>query len=166
MAGGSAMSPRANQYVTQFKAVNDEIIATVAGCADDQWQRPSAEEGWSIAAIAHHVAVTDGLVAGVISSQAAGNTDLPTMSAAEIDAMNAMHAREYASVGKQETLDLLRANGDVVVQTLQRIDDDEFFDQPAGAFGGYELNVGQILDYVVIGHAAGHTASIRATLAG
>lgn len=160
------MSPRADQLVTEFTAVNDDLIASVSGCTDEQWQRQSAEEGWSVAAVAHHVAVSNGAISGMLSSQAAGNPDLPNISTADLHAGNAAHARDYATVGKQETLDLLRSNGDVVVQTLQSIDDDAFFDQPAGVFGGNELSVGQVAQFVLVGHTAGHTASIKQTLAG
>lgn len=160
------MSPRADQLVTEFRAVNDDLIASVAGCSDEQWQRHSGAEGWSVAAVAHHVAISNGVIAGMISSHAAGSPDLPNISSADLDAGNAAHARDYATVGKQETLDLLRSNGDAVVQTLQSIDHDAFFDQPAGVFGGNELSVGQVAQFVLVGHTAGHTASIDETLAG
>ncbi|HEX5166768.1 MAG TPA: DinB family protein [Thermomicrobiales bacterium] len=159
------MSPRSDRLVTEFTAVNDDLISCVSECSDEQWQRQSVEEGWTVAAVAHHVAVSNGAIAGMLSSQVAGNPDLPNISTADLNANNAAHARDYATVGKQETLDLLRSNGDAVVQTLQSIDDDTFFDRPAGIFGGNELSVGQVAQFVLVGHTAGHTASIKASLA-
>ncbi|MGI8688130.1 MAG: hypothetical protein ACR2M3_06080 [Thermomicrobiales bacterium] len=48
------MSKRAEELAAQFEAVNDEVIAMVTGCTDEQWRRPCASEGWSVGVVAHH----------------------------------------------------------------------------------------------------------------
>ena len=48
------MSKRAEQLAAQFETVNDEVIALVTECTDEQWRQPCASEEWSIGVVAHH----------------------------------------------------------------------------------------------------------------
>ena len=77
---------------------------------------------------------------------------------------NAQHARDFAAVGKPETLDALRAHGAAIAELLRSLGDDHL-DRTAGVFGGRELSVAQVVERIVIGHAREHLASIRATIA-
>ena len=156
---------RTGELARQFEAVNAEMIAAVTECGDDQWNVPSANDGRTVGVVAHHVGEVNGAFAGIIETLAAGETYTPTVSMDEVHRRNARHASDHAGVGKQETLDVLRANGTAILNALRRIDD-ERLDQVAGVFGGHEMTVTQVMEWVVIGHAGEHLASIRATLAG
>lgn len=160
------MSTRVDQYIAQFQTANRELIALVTGCDEEGWQRLSLSEGWTVASVAHHVAMRNGVVAGMISSMATGNTDIPNISRADLIAENATHAETYATVGKPETLELLRENGDAFIQALQRIDDDDILNQTGEVFAGNELSVAYLIQEVVIDHSIVHATSIRATIAG
>jgi uncharacterized damage-inducible protein DinB len=152
-------------FAAQFAAVNDELIALVEGCDDEQWQASSVGEGWTLAAVAHHAAEVNGAFAGILARLAAGETYTPNISTEWINENNARHAREYATAGKQEVLDLLRQNGDAIASQLETLDEAQL-ERVAGNFGGHELTVAQVIEYVFIGHTAEHKESVRATLAG
>ena len=148
----------------RFEAVNAEMIATVMACSDEQWRVPTKEDGRTVAVLAHHVGEVNGAFAGIIERLVAGETYTPNVSMDEVDASNAQHASDNASVGRTETLDLLRANGDAILRALGGIDDGTL-DRVAGVFGGHEMTVNQVMEWVVIGHTAEHLGTIRNTLA-
>lgn len=156
-------SPRADELTARFNAVNDELVSIVAGCSDEQWRQITESEGWPVAVVAHHVAIVQRAFAGMVEKLAAGETYTPNVDMNEIDRLNAEHAREYANVGKPETLDPLRASRAAIAHLISGLSDTQL-DHHAGVFGGNPLTVAQVLDYVVIGHAAAHLDSIRATI--
>lgn len=158
------MTTRGEELAAQFAAVNDEVIATVAGCTDEQWRRRCAAEGWTVGVVAHHIAVIQQAFVGIVERLAAGELMERTSSQEEIDRNNARHAREYADVGKPETLDRLQTSGPAMVELLQRLDDAQL-DGNAGVFGGQQMSLEQVVQRIVIGHAREHLASIRATIA-
>ncbi len=161
----STTTSRAAQYADQFAAVNDEVIALVTGCTGEQWRLRCVDEERSVAVVAHHIAEVNGAFTRMVERLASGSTYTPNTSMDEIHRQNAQHARAYAEVGKQEVLEGLQANGAAIVQQLRSIKDEQL-DQIAGVFGGNELTLAKVIEYVVIGHTAAHLNSIRATVAG
>lgn len=152
-----------NTATSRFKAVNDEVIELVEDCSDEEWRMLSAGENWPLCVVAHHIAIVHSPFAGMVERFARGETYTPEINMDEIHRMNAEHAREYANVGKDEVLEKLRSGGAEVEAALDRISDEQM-DNPAGVYGGNPLTVAQVIDYVVIGHAAEHLGSIKATL--
>ncbi len=158
------MFNRVEQLAAQFEAVNDELIESVTRCTDEQWRQPSASERWPVGVVAHHVAAVNGGFARFVEKLAAGETYSPTTSMDEIHKSNAQHARDYAEVGKPEVLDALQTNGAAVARALRSLDEEQL-GHTAGVFGGQEMTVARVVEYVVVGHTAEHLASIRATIA-
>ncbi len=157
------MSKQAEQLAAQFEAVNNGVIAAVTGCTDEQWRQPCASEGWPVGVVAHHIAFVHRAFARIIETLAAGETLPPRVSMEVVHRSNAQHARDYAAVGKPETLDALRTNGSAIVQLLRRLDDEQL-DRTTTVFGEQERSVAQVVEWIVIGHAGEHLASIRATI--
>ena len=161
----SATTTRGEEYAARFEAVNDEVIALVTSCTEEQWRLKCVDEERSAAVVAHHIAEVNGAFAGMVARLAAGETYTPKVSWEVIHETNAKHAREHADVGQTEVLELLRTNGAAIAQQLRGLAD-EGYDRIAGTFGDNELTVGQVTEFVVIGHTAEHLGSIRATVAG
>lgn len=159
-----ALATRARQHAAQFETLNAEVIATVEACTEEEWRRPSVEEGRSVAVVAHHIAEVQQAFDRMLAALAAGETYTPTISAEEIEANNARHAVERAGVGKAETLALLQTHGPAIAATLRGLGDDDL-DRHAGSFGGHDLDVETVVEWIVVGHTAEHLASIKATLA-
>jgi hypothetical protein len=155
---------RAAELATAFAAVNDEIEAAAEGCDEAMWMRLSAGEGWTVAAVIHHIAIVQRAFAGMVRKLASGETYSPNLSMDSIHAENARHAEVFARAGKMESLDILRSSRDDILAMIGRRSDEEL-DRTAGTFGGNDLTVGLVIEYVVIGHPRKHMESIRATLA-
>lgn len=158
------MTTRAEQIAAQFEAINREAISLIEQSTSDQWQQPSVGEGWTVAAVAHHYAEVQQAFTGMVEGLAAGATFSPSASMDNVHESNAQHAREHAEAGKGVTLDLARGSMDTILARIRPLTDAQL-DRAAGVFGGNELTVAQVLEYVVVGHAREHMESIRATLA-
>ncbi len=163
--GGNVSSARAEQYVTQFEAVNTDFVSTVSGCTDRHWQRQTANEGWPVEVVAHHLAEVYGTFAGLFGSLATGNSNAPTFTGEMIDENNANHARTHAEAAQQETLDLSQTNAAAVVGALRNLRDDQF-DDTAFIIDGNPLSAAQVVELALIAHIGEHLASIRATSIG
>ena len=159
------MATRADEVAARFEAINGELIAAVEGCSEGQWRQPCVNEERAVGVVAHHVAIVYPAFARMVGMFAAGETYTPGGGMDDIHAINAQHAQDQAGIGKAEVLDLLRANGAAIAEQLRGLGD-ERFDAVAGVFGGNELRVAQVVDYVVIGHTREHLGSVRATLGG
>ncbi len=155
---------RAERYATQFAAIDEEIRAMIAGCSDADWRQACVDDGRTVGVVTHHIATVEGTIAESFRALSAGEQASPRLSAEDIDRMNAQHAEEFATVGKAQTLDLLRANGAAVTDAIAALDDAQL-EQFAGVFGGHELRVAQVVELALLGHFQGHLADIRATLA-
>lgn len=163
-AGEGAMNSRVAALAAQFAALNDEAIALVTGCTDEQWRQPCAGEGWSVGVVAHHIGAVHRDFIHIVDLLAAGRTFSPGGSMEVVDQSNAQHAHDHAAIGKAETLDALRTNGAALARSLRSLRDEQL-DNVAGTFGGRELSVNQVVEYIVLGHPREHLASLRATLA-
>lgn len=150
-------------YEGAIAAVNDEIMAAIEGCTDEQWQRVTASEQWPVGVVAHHTGAVQKAFARVLGALETG-APVPQFSAEDVEASNARHAQEFAAVDKPETRAFVRTNGAALVDATSRLTD-ERLNQVAGTFGGYELTVAQLLEFAVIAHLNEHLASIRATIA-
>jgi hypothetical protein len=154
---------RTGQLGSQFRALNDSVIDALENCTEEQWQRTSAAENWTVAALAHHIASVNTGFAGMVERLAAGDTYTPNTSMDEIHQENARHASQFADVEKTLVLDELRSGGSAVVAALGKLNDEDL-ERDAGIFGGNPLTVGQVFEYIVIGHTAEHFGSMEATL--
>lgn len=159
----TATTTRGEGYAARFEAVNDEVIALVEGCTDEQWRQRCLNEERTVGVVALHVAEVNGAFAGMVARLASGETYTPNVSWPEIHAANAQHASQNAGVEKAAALDGLRANGAAIARQLRGIAD-EGYDRFAGTYGGNDLTVAQVVEYVVVGHTAEHLESIRGTI--
>jgi uncharacterized damage-inducible protein DinB len=158
-----ATTTRSADLATQVEAANQQLIDAVQRCSEEQWQKRSTSEGWSVGVLAHHVAISYGPIADMVQAVASGREpELPTPDGqAE---MNAQHARDYAQVGKQETVDALRCNGAAAADVVRGLSDDQRT-RTTTSFGGKEMNVAQLLQGAAIGHPKQHLASISEAIA-
>lgn len=156
---------QATQIATKFEEQQNQAVAAVSGVTDEQWQRVTEAEGWTVAATAHHLAIVQQGFLGMVEKLVAGDTYTPTLDMEAIHTQNAEHAREYAGADRAETLEILESSGAAMTGLLQRFDDDQL-ERTAGTFGGNDLTVAQVIEYIVIGHVREHLTSIQNTIAG
>jgi uncharacterized damage-inducible protein DinB len=156
------MSERAANYASQFEALNNEMIAAVEQCSDEQWQQKTQSEGWSVGCTAHHLAGGHGPIAGFVQAIATGS-EIPPITMEMIDAGNAQHAQEFANPSKQETLEMLRSSGANAASMVRGLSDEQL-DRTATLplMGNQAVSAEQMIQMVLIGHVKEHLESIRA----
>jgi uncharacterized damage-inducible protein DinB len=158
------MSERAEALAKRFEQVNDELIAAVEGCSDEQWRKTCSGEQWSVAVTAHHVASSHGPIAGAVQALATGQP-LPPLTSEMLDAGNAEHARQFAACTRAETVELLRSGGQVAARTVRGLSDEQLDNGAEVALmGGQRVSAAQFVEMVLIGHPTNHLESIRATV--
>jgi hypothetical protein len=114
---------------------------------------------------AHHVAVSHPALSGLI--QAIGNGQpLPPITAELRYQGNAQHAQQFAGCTKEETLELLRANGAAAAAAVRGLIDEQL--ERTGTvpvFGNTSVSAQQVIERVLIGHLGMHLPSMKAATA-
>ncbi len=157
------MSERAQTLAHQLEQANHALINTVEGLSDAQWHAETPNDGRSAGVVAHHVAVSHKMVAGIATAIAHGQP-VPPITMEMIHQGNAQHAAQHAHVTKAETLALLRQNGAAAVATVRGFGDAEL-DRTA-TFPIGTMSVAQVVEQILTGHAQDHHGTIKKAVAG
>ena len=157
------MSQRATDLASRLEKTNDDVIALVESLSEGQWRGTTNEEGWTVAATAHHIAATYGAVVPLIQGLASGAT-IPPIPLDFINDGNAKHAADFKDCNREETIALLRDGGKSATQMIGGLSD-EGLDRTAQLLqDGPELTTEQVIEGVLISHAEIHATSIREVL--
>jgi len=158
------MGQRTNDLADRFESANNDVIAAVEGCSDDQWRKTTNSEGWSVGVVAHHIASSHEPVAGLVRLVATGQP-LPNLTMDMIHAGNAQHAQEQANCTREETLALLKSGGEAAASILRGLSDEQLDRAaPLALLGGKEVSANQLVEMVMIGHPVQHLESINSAL--
>jgi hypothetical protein len=120
----SAVSAQGVDLAERFEQANDELIASIASCTEEQWQATCPDTGWSIAVQAHHLAELRGPTIDWVGGIARGE-DVPVLPMAAIDAANARHLREATGCQRDPVVAQLRESGAAVTQLLCSLGDQQ-----------------------------------------
>ncbi len=151
---------QSDDLARKFEAANAAVIASVEACGDAEWLATSAEEGWTAAALAHHIAEDHAMISGLVVSVGAGGFESP-ITAEQLDAMNAEHATEFAKADKVAVLDLARQNGDGAAAALRAMSETQL--AKTDDFFGQNMTAAEVAENILIGHALSHLESFNAT---
>ena len=89
------MNQKANELAEKFTIFNNEMLALVENCTDEDWQKVCGGEQWTVGVVAHHVAAGHYSALDLVKMIVAGET-LPPLTMDTIDQMNVQHAQENA----------------------------------------------------------------------
>jgi uncharacterized damage-inducible protein DinB len=156
------VSERAQALADQFEQANNEAIAAVEGCSDEQWRRHVEAENRSVGVVMHHVAIAHPLIAAWVTAAARGQD--VGVERGRIDQFNAQHACEQATCTKAEMLDLLRRNGEAAARVVRDLDDAQL-DSSATIITEMPLMTAQqVTERILIGHVRGHLSTVRTAI--
>jgi uncharacterized damage-inducible protein DinB len=156
------MSERARTLAQQLERANHDLIGTIEGLSDAQWHVKTPGDGRSVGVVAHHVATSHKMVAGIAGAIAHGQP-VPPITMEMVHQGNAAHAAQHAHCTKAETLALLRQNGAAAVAAVRAFGDAEL-DRTA-TFPMGTMSVAQVVERILTGHAQDHHGSIKRALA-
>lgn len=155
-----ATSASARALAWRFARANDALIETLERCTGAEWQAICADTGWTVGVQAHHIAVNEPVIAGLVRDAAAGHPH-PPMPTAKLDEINARHAREFATVSLADALALLRANGAAAAATYRELRDDQLAMTTVLSPGAPPVTLAQVIEFLAIGEIERHGAEIH-----
>jgi hypothetical protein len=157
------MTATQNDVAAQYRSLLDDAIATVDRCSEEQWRAQTTPEAWSVGVVAHHIASTQQFLIELMQNVINGTNEPMSLSMEMIHAGNAEHAREFANVGKAETLAMLRDGAPRAVTLIEQLSDEQL-NATAAVFSGQPMTLAQSIQAVALGHFPDHIASINATI--
>jgi uncharacterized damage-inducible protein DinB len=156
------MSERAQALAEQFEQANNEAIAAIEGCSDEQWRRHIESEDRSVGVVMHHVAIAHPFIAEWVSAAARGQD--VDVEHSWVDEFNAQHAREQATCTKAETLDLLRRNGRAAARVVRDLDDSQLDSSSTVISGMPPMTAQQVIERILIDHVHDHLSTIQTAI--
>lgn len=160
------MGTRAEELAQRLEQVNQECIDAVAGAGNDGLGVVCPSEGWTAAALGGHIGsghrgILEGLVKPIVEGR-----EIPPFSMSDFDEVNARFAAEHASMAQEEVLAMLRQQGAQAAAYVRGLSDEDLDrSMPVSTFGGNPVTAQQMIEMVLIGHAAEHGHSLRTGLA-
>jgi uncharacterized damage-inducible protein DinB len=112
------MGLRAEADAEEFERITDQLIELCESISDEQWDVRCPGEGWSIGAVAHHVAEANRLLVERLSQP------LGTVTDEEMAVINARDARSLPHPDREETVLILREVADQALAQVRESDDD------------------------------------------
>lgn len=153
------MNERVKPLRDAFDQATAAFVETVEKTADSAWSNVCAPEGWTVAALAHHVAKGHARSAEWIATMTAGQP--VSLSEGELDAENAEDARRFVTVSKADVLSLHERNSALLRALLNALSDEDLDRHAAfGPAGGALFPVERIAG-AARRHILEHLASLR-----
>ena len=158
------MAESARELAERFERINDEIIAVVEGCSDEQWGILVPEEGRTVGVVCHHVAERYGFQTQLVKAVSTGASG-PPVDLEAIHAANAQHMDSYANCTKDEALTLLRQNGAAAKAVVEALTDEQLeCEGRLVLYGDRPVTARVVIEGRLIGHPKSHLQGIREVL--
>ncbi len=160
------MSDRAQSLADRLEETNQEVIATVEGAPNGDLSAICPGEGWTAAALGAHIGGSYmGIVNNLLKPLVAGE-EIPPFDRSAFDGGNAQRAAEHAAMPRDAVLALLREQGAEAANYVRGLSDEDLDRATSLAIPGDEpASVQDLIELVLIGHAAEHLQSLRQGLA-
>ena len=155
------MSQRTKELVARFTGFNNEFIAFVDNCSDEDWRKVCSGEGWTVGVVAHHVAAGHFGAIDFVRMIVAGEA-IPEITMEAIDQMNAQHAKEHTNCTREEVLALLRKNGSAFAGYLEGLSEADLGRTGYLAAIGGDVSAQQLIEMVILQSGGEHLDSMKA----
>ena len=155
------MNQRTKELVERFTAFNNDFIAFVGNCSDEEWRKVCSGEEWTVGVVAHHVAAGHFGAIDLVRMIVAGEA-MPEITMEAIDQMNAQHAKEHANCTQEEVLGLLRKNGTAFASYLEGLSEEDLVRTGYFAAIGGDVSAQQLIEMLILQSAGEHLESMKA----
>lgn len=142
-------------------------LATLAhGLTDAEWRRPIPGDGRTIGVVVHHVASVYPIEVELAQRIASGMA-ISGVTMADIHAMNAGHAEQFAGVARLEAITLLRIASSAAADAIRAFSDSDLdMAATASLYDDAPVTAQFVLEDHAVRHSYHHLAAIRRALAG
>ena len=160
----SKTSTRAHELADRILQGAEALTIFSNELSDQEWQKPVAGDGRTVGVVVHHVANMYPLEIELAQTLASGKP-ITGATMDVVDQMNAAHALEYASVRKQEALELLRKNSKAAAESVKTFSDRDLDTSATVSLNAdAPLTAQFFIEDHALRHSYHHLAKIRATL--
>ncbi len=158
------MSKRAEALAERIEQGAEALAAFAEGLSDAEWQTLIPNDQHTVGVVVHHVASAYPIEISLARILASGSA-IVEASWDAIDQANAQHAKKHATVGKQETLELLRRNSKVAADSVREMTDEELDRAaPVSLNANAPLTTQFFIEDHALRHSFHHLSNIRAVL--
>jgi hypothetical protein len=157
------MRTRAEELAGRLKNFNDEVVAFVENCAPESWNNVCAWEEWSVGVTARHIGAGHYAALGLAKMIVSGEK-LPALTMDQITESANQHAREHADCTRAEVLDILRKNGEAVLEYVSGLSNAELDRTGYLAPIGGDVSAHQFIENVVLQSGGQHLANMKAAV--
>jgi hypothetical protein len=154
------MSQRAKDLAQRIRAFNNELMAFTENCTEDDWRKVCAED-WTLGVVARHLGAGH-YGALDLAKMIVSGEGLPDLSMDQIVQMANQHAREHADCTKPEVLDILRENGETVINYVAGLGDADLDRTSHLAMMGGEISAQQLIENVILQSGGEHFVNMKA----
>jgi hypothetical protein len=164
MQAQGAVRRQAHALAERLEQGAQSLFALAATLTDTQWHTRIPHDGRTVGVVVHHVATMYPLEIQLAQTLAAGAA-VQGATWDAVNAINATHATEHASVTKAEALELLRENSAAAAAAIRALSDEELQRAaPVSLNADAPLTCQFILEDHAVRHAYHHLAKIRGAL--
>jgi hypothetical protein len=157
------MASKARELGDRFEQTATSFIEQVQALSESEWRTRTDAEGWTVAATAHHAATSSMPIMAMVDAAATGSP-MPPFTPEMLNELNAKHAQDFAGCTRDETLAAMREGMAAAAKQVRGYSDEQLARSAMLPFG-MEMTAEQIIENVLIGHIAGHGASIQSAAA-
>ena len=157
------MSQRAEELARRVRDFNNEVIAVVEKCSEEDWNKICEWEQWSVGVTARHIGA--GHYSAVELAKMIVNKDpLPPIAEKDVIQMANDHAEKHSNCAQKEVLDILRNNGNGFADYVAGLDDDDLDRTGNMELTGGDVTTQQLIEFVAFHSGAEHLENIKKTL--
>ena len=153
------MSSRAEALASKVESANNGLLAAIEQTTDAQWSTKCLEGDWTQGFVGYHAATSIGNITQLVKAMANGEPR-PPVTFEQIDQMNAVFHGEHANATRQEAVEMVRANSGPSVAMVSGLSDADLDRTVTLAVGMPPVTVEQVVEMLLVGHPANHTASM------
>ena len=158
------MSTRAEALAQRIEQGANTLAEFAHNLTEAQWQTRIPGDGRTVGVVIHHVASVYPIEIHLASVLASGKA-IADVTWAVVADMNAKHAQEHASTGKQETVELLRQNSKAAAEAVRGLSDAQLDNAaPVSLNADAPLTAQFMIEDHALRHSWHHLAKIKAAL--
>ncbi len=154
------MRQRAKELSERFMSFNNEVIAFVEKCSDENWEKVTSGEKWPVGVVARHIAAGH-YGAYDLAKMIVDGEQLPEITMEAIDQGNAQHAEKHANCTKDEVLGILREKGSSIAEYVAGLDDADLDRTSNLALVGGTISAQQFLENIIIHSGTEHLTNMK-----
>ena len=154
------MRQRAKELSERFMRFNNEVIAFVEKCSDENWEKVCSDEKWPVGVVARHIAAGHYSAFGLAKMIVDGE-QLPELTMETIDQGNAQHAKKHANCTRDEVLGILRENGSSIAEYVAELDDEALDRSSNLSLTGGNISVQQFIENIIIHSGTEHLTNMK-----